>query len=252
MIAILSDIHGNLEAITAVLDDIQQQGVEKIYNLGDTVGYGPNPLECLDLAMGMDVTLLGCHDSAVLNNDAEGFCVGARHAAYWTRKHFDRIADASLHERRFNFLSKLPLRHEEGSHLYVHGSARNPLYEYLFPEDIFNERKLLRIGEAYDRICFVGHTHIPGIFEEQGPGKWQFICPEECESEYFVKDHRIIGNVGSVGQPRDLDDRACYVLFDGERIQFRRVEYDYEPTIRKIYAIPELIDFLGDRLREGR
>jgi diadenosine tetraphosphatase ApaH/serine/threonine PP2A family protein phosphatase len=136
--------------------------------------------------------------------------------------------------------------------LYVHGSPRNHLNEYVFPEDIENERKMTRLGEMFGRVCFNGHTHIPGIFIERSLGKWEFIGPEECETGFPIDGHRLICNVGSVGQPRDGDWRACYVLFDGSRIWFRRVAYDVETTIRKIYAVPELENFLGDRLRDGR
>jgi diadenosine tetraphosphatase ApaH/serine/threonine PP2A family protein phosphatase len=136
--------------------------------------------------------------------------------------------------------------------LYVHGSPRNHLNEYVFPEDIYNERKMTRLGEKFGRVCFNGHTHLPGIFVEHGLGRWEFVDPQECTSGFPIDKHRVICNVGSVGQPRDGDWRACYVLFDGRRIWFRRVAYDVEATIRKIYALPELENFFGDRLRQGR
>jgi diadenosine tetraphosphatase ApaH/serine/threonine PP2A family protein phosphatase len=136
--------------------------------------------------------------------------------------------------------------------LYVHVSPRNPLNEYVFPEDIYNERKMTRLGEKLDRICFNGHTHVPGIFLERAPGRWEFVDPSECPSGFSITGRRVICNVGAVGQPRDGDWRACYVLFDGVRIWFRRVAYDVETTIRKIYAVAELENFFGDRLRDGR
>jgi diadenosine tetraphosphatase ApaH/serine/threonine PP2A family protein phosphatase len=136
--------------------------------------------------------------------------------------------------------------------LYVHGSARNPLNEYVFPEDIYNPRKLERIGAVSGALCFAGHTHIPGVFRQQSRASWEFLHPEECERGLPVRGEKLIVNVGSVGQPRDDDERACYVVFDGERLRFRRVDYDYKTTARKIYAIPELDDIFGDRLREGR
>lgn len=104
----------------------------------------------------------------------------------------------------------------------------------------------------FDRICFCGHTHIPGVFLERSHGQWEFIHGEECERGFPVTGGTVICNVGAVGQPRDDDERACYALFDGVRIWLRRVEYDMEATIRKIYAVRQLDDFLGDRLREGR
>jgi diadenosine tetraphosphatase ApaH/serine/threonine PP2A family protein phosphatase len=136
--------------------------------------------------------------------------------------------------------------------LYVHGSPRNPLNEYVFPEDVQNERKMGQLGGKFERVCFNGHTHVPGIFLEDGPERWQFIGPEECASGFPLDRRKVICNVGAVGQPRDGDWRACYTLFDGARIWFRRVAYDVETTIKKIYAVSELDNWLGDRLRDGR
>ena len=93
---------------------------------------------------------------------------------------------------------------------------------------------MTQLGEEFGRVCFNGHTHVPGIFVERGPGRWEFVNPSECENGFPNVGSRIICNVGSVGQPRDGDWRACYVLFDGTRIWFRRVAYDVEATIRKI------------------
>ncbi|MBA4066638.1 MAG: phosphoesterase [Isosphaera sp.] len=250
MRAILSDIHGNLEALTAVLADIRTRGVDAVHNLGDTLGYGPNPVECLDLARRMDLVLLGNFDQAVLL-DPDGFCVSAEKSIFWARDQLRR-ATGPDREERLAFLGRLPRRHAEGDTLFVHGSARNPLNEYLFPEDIYNERKMARIGEAFGRLCFAGHTHVPGVFAERGPGRWEYIHAEECEQGLPVEGRRLICNVGAVGQPRDDDERAGYVLFDGDRLWFRRVPYDIEATVRKVYAVPELDNFLGDRLREGR
>ena len=132
--------------------------------------------------------------------------------------------------------------------MFVHGSPRNPLNEYIFPEDIYNQRKMERLFALVDKYCFVGHTHVPGIFTEH----LSFLEPEEVNYQYTLGEEKVIVNVGSVGQPRDGDPRACYVVLNGNKLIYRRVAYDFEPTIRKIYEIPELDNFLGDRLREGR
>ncbi len=251
MHAILSDVHGNLEAMLAVLADVERQGVRSMYNLGDTLGYGPNPVECLDLASCMSVGLLGNFDHAVLFHP-DGFCESAERSVLWSRAQLDTLKGTPAGRRRADYLSNLPRSHYEGEVLYVHGSARNPLNEYIFPEDIYNPQKMERVGAAFSQLCFCGHTHIPGIFREHGPGEWEFIHAEECERGFPVAGSKLICNVGAVGQPRDDDERACYAVFDGERVWLRRVEYDVETTIRKIYAVPELANFLGDRLREGR
>ena len=252
MRAIISDIHGNLEALQAVLNDIQTQGVEEIYCLGDVVGYGPNPRECVDLVMNCKLVLLGNHDQGALF-DPEGFNPPAERAIFWTRAQLESAnGDNGDRQRRWEFLVDRPRCHREEGLLFVHGSARNPLNEYVFPEDIYNQRKMERIFALVERTCFQGHTHVPGIFTEQQDDLYQFQSPEELDYLYKLNGRKVLCNVGSVGQPRDGDRRGCYVLFDGETIRYRRVDYDVEATIRKIYAINDLENFLGDRLRDGR
>jgi diadenosine tetraphosphatase ApaH/serine/threonine PP2A family protein phosphatase len=248
MKAILSDIHSNLEALQAVLEDIEAQSVEAIYCLGDIVGYGPNPRECLDLVMEWPVVLLGNHDQAVLF-DPRDFNPIAERATMWTRKQLEapvRSRDDS--ERRWEFLAERPLSHREGDFLFVHGSPSNPLNEYIFPEDIYTPRKLERLFGQVERYCMHGHTHLPGIVTED----FQFYSPEDLDYVYALGDQKALINVGSVGQPRDGDWRACYVLLDDQTIYYRRVEYDVDTTVKKIHATPELDRFLGDRIRQGR
>ena len=252
MKAIISDIHGNLEALQAVLKDIENQGVEEIYCLGDVVGYGPNPRECVDLVMSCKLVLLGNHDQGALF-DPEGFNPPAERAIFWTRAQLESAnGDNGDRQRRWEFLVGRPRCHREEGLLFVHGSARNPLNEYVFPEDIYNQRKMERIFALVERTCFQGHTHVPGIFTEIQDDLYQFQSPEELDYLFKLNDRKLLCNVGSVGQPRDGDRRGCYVLFDGETIRYRRVDYDVETTIRKIYAINDLENFLGDRLRDGR
>jgi predicted phosphodiesterase len=251
--AIISDIHSNLEALQAVLADIEKQGVSDIYCLGDVIGYGPNPRECIDLIMNCQVVILGNHDQGALF-DPDGFNRTAEMAIFWTRAQLESPGDPrTLREKRWEFLAERPRSHKEGDFLFVHGSARNPLNEYVFPEDIYNQRKMDRIFQLVDKYCFQGHTHVPGIFTEARDGaEAKFLTPEEIEHTYKLEGQKTLCNVGSVGQPRDLDPRACYVLLSEDTIRYRRVEYDIETTIKKIYGIQELDNFLGDRLREGR
>jgi diadenosine tetraphosphatase ApaH/serine/threonine PP2A family protein phosphatase len=266
--ALISDIHGNLEALEVVLDDIKAQGISEIFCLGDIIGYGPNPRECIDRVMeSCHVTLLGNHDQGAMF-DPDGFNVGAERAIFWTREQLESANDRTNNERRWEFLGELPRTYRLNAFLFVHGSPRNPLSEYVFPEDIYNHRKMERLFQLVDRFCFQGHTHIPGVFTEN----FQFFSPEEIDHEYTLGEGKVMINVGSVGQPRDGDPRACYVILDDGtdgseggaggasstpgsgpvRVTFRRLVYDYETTIQKIYAIPELEPFLGDRLRQGR
>ncbi len=244
--AIISDIHGNLEALQAVLEDIASQDIRRIYCLGDVVGYGPNPRECLDLCLQFEVCLLGNHDNGALF-DPGGFSSGAERAIFWTRRMLEDVSDPAA-ERRWKFLARLPRTHRDNGTMFVHGSPRNPLSEYVFPEDANNVNKMARIFSFIDRVCFHGHTHVPGVFTETG----KFYSPRELGNEIRIESTRLLVNVGSVGQPRDNDPRACYVVLEGDRINFRRVTYPNEQTRQKILAIPELDNFLGDRLLEGR
>jgi diadenosine tetraphosphatase ApaH/serine/threonine PP2A family protein phosphatase len=249
--ALISDIHSNIAALTAVLADIRQLGVEEIFCLGDTVGYGPNPGECIDEVMKCEVCLLGNHDQGALF-DPEGFNTGAERAIFWTRSELENCAESAAEgAKRWDFLGELPRNHRDGPYLFVHGSARNPLNEYVFPEDIYNRRKMEKIFALVEKHVFQGHTHVPGVFTED----FRFYSPDEFGDLYRLADEKTMINVGSVGQPRDGDPRSCYVVLEDDpvpQVRFRRVEYDLEDTIRKIYAIPELDNFLGDRLRDGR
>lgn len=250
--ALVSDIHGNSEALQAVMEDIRRQGAQRIYCLGDVVGYGPDPGRCLDRIMdACDVVILGNHDQAALF-DPDGFNPVALQAIYWTRDQLEKRAGGPEQtERRWDFLGNMPRSLREGPFLYTHGSPREPTNEYVFPEDVYNQRKMDALFDRVERYSFQGHTHIPGVFTASG----EFITPEECDYHFDLTGQKTLFNVGSVGQPRDSDPRACYAIVhenDTPKVEFRRVEYELEATIKKIYAIPELDNMLGDRLRSGR
>lgn len=246
--ALISDIHSNLEALEAVLADIAAQGITEIYCLGDIVGYGPNPCECIDLVMKCDVCLLGNHDQGALF-DPEGFNTGAERAIFWTREQLESgRGTPEQAASRWDFLGELPRNRREDGVLYVHGSARNPLNEYVFPEDIYNQRKMEKLFSLIEHHCFQGHTHVPGVFTEEP----RFYSPDEIGCEYRLGEEKTMTNIGSVGQPRDGNPKACYVVLEDDLIRFRRVEYPVDKTVEKIYETQELDNFLGDRLREGR
>lgn len=250
--AIISDIHGNLEGLEGVLAHIKDKGISEIYCLGDIIGYGPNPRECIDLVIdNTSMCLLGNHDQGALF-DPEGFNQGAERAIFWTRKMLES-GDPKGNKRRWEFLGELPRMFRDGDFLYVHGSARNPLNEYVFPEDIYNQRKMERIFGLVKQFCFQGHTHIPGVFTED----LNFLAPEEIDMQYKLGGQKVLVNVGSVGQPRNGDNRSSYVILEGSAeegyvVKFQRVDYDFGKTAEKIYNIPDLDNFLGDRLRDGR
>ena len=257
MLAIISDIHANTEALQAVLDDIAARDVESIVCLGDVIGYGPEPRECLELIRKhASVTLLGNHDFAVLY-EPENFNVGAEAAAFWTRQQIEAESSDTNRSAWWEFLGALEMRHvmgngqaDAGPMVFVHGSPRRPVNEYIFPDDVYNNAsKLQGLFDRFDHLCFVGHTHVPGVFVETP----DFYTPEELEYVYEIDpNHKALINVGSVGQPRDRDNRASYVLYEPNVVRFIRVPYDYEAVIEKVLPIPELDDYLGFRLREGR
>jgi len=250
VIAIISDIHANLEAFKAVLEDIEGQGVDEIYCLGDFVGYGPSPRECIDLAVGFDLALRGNHEEALLTEFyGAAFNLKARNSIDWTRAQLSPLnEDRYDNLKRWDFLDSLETTHRNGNVLYLHGTPRDPISEYLYPRDIYRPGKLKAILEHVDWLLFCGHTHVPGIWTQD----MIFLTPQEVNYRYHLVNKKTVINVGSVGQPRDGDLRACYVLFDGSRVLFRKVDYRVETTARKIREIPDLDDFLAERLLEGR
>jgi len=250
MQAIISDVHSNLEAFTTVLEDIRQRGITEMICLGDLVGYGPNPKECLDLAAEFRLCLLGNHEEAVLfEAQTQGFNPRASEAVKWTARQFDMLGeDRADNARRWDFMGSMPRIYSSNGIMLVHGSPSDPTREYVYTTDVRNPNKMERVFAQIEHLCFVGHTHIPGIWTED----MTYRAPAEMDNTYRITSGKTIINVGSVGQPRDNDNRACYVLFDGSTVQFIKLKYDFETTIGKIHATPELARSLGDRLRDGR
>ena len=163
--ALISDIHGNLAALKAVIADIAEQDVEETICLGDIIGYGPNPCECLDEVIAKcQLTILGNHDQAALF-DPDGFNPMALQAIYWTRDQLDNGPGSPVQvNRRWDFLGELPRYVNDGIYRFVHGSPRDPTNEYVFPEYVFDQRKMEILFGKVKRYCFMGHTHLPGVF----------------------------------------------------------------------------------------
>lgn len=258
----ISDIHGNAVALRAVLDDIARRGVDRIVCLGDIVGYGPDPLESVDLVRKhCEWCLMGNHDFAVVY-EPTNFNPQAESAAFWTREQFDAEPDAGLRQARYEFLSRLRVRiaeqlpGENGSGpvslLAVHGSPRRPINEYIFPDDALHAAdKLASIFRRVEQLAICGHTHVPGVFTSEP----DFYPPHELGEQPVYKwlaGEKAVVNVGSVGQPRDNDPRACYAILSAVDVEFVRVAYDIQATASKIKAIPELHDYLGERLFQGK
>jgi len=255
-IAVISDIHGNLSALTAVLDDIARRGVERIVCLGDVVGYGPDPTACLDIVIERcELSLMGNHDFAVVY-EPDNFNLGAEAACYWTREVLENEPDKAARDRRWDFLGGLRvtamLRRDAspvGEVMLVHGSPRRPVNEYIFPDDIYNApNKLQGVFDRFEKLCLIGHSHVPGVFMPAP----DFYSPDELGGTYAIDDTKALINVGSVGQPRDRDVRASYAVLEDGLVRFVRVPYDVEATVTKVHAVAKLDDYLGNRLREGR
>ena len=247
--ALISDIHGNLEALEAVLADIDSRGIEEIYFLGDLVGYGPNPQACIDLvASRAKLHMMGNHDHALLTV-AVGFNRIAKQAIDFLREEMRPDDGDTDKTHRWEYLENLVKRHEEGELLFVHASPREPIYEYVLETDaIFGREKLEKIFSKMDHLCFVGHTHVPGVMMEEP--HWHGV--KELEYEWEFTPGKQIVNLGSVGQPRDRDSRASYLELGDKGCSWHRVEYDIETVIEKVKAIESLDDRNGLRLLQGR
>lgn len=259
MCALISDIHANLEALEAVFAHIDAHiHAKKINCLGDVVGYGPDPTAVIDLVeKRCEWSLMGNHDCAMLHSPA-GFNDVAADAIACQRTQLDPGAEehepgifAALRKKhRWKFLQHLPERVQDGGVLFVHASPRSPTAGYIFPRDIVQNPSMLKENfKLVTRRCYVGHTHRPGVFTEEP----RFYAPTEVGMEFRFAGHaKLIINVGSVGQPRDGDWRACYATICEDAIRWHRVEYDVQKTIEKVLANPCLDGRCGLRLLRGR
>ncbi|MHC4920133.1 MAG: metallophosphoesterase family protein [Planctomycetota bacterium] len=251
MIAFISDIHSNTAALGACLRQIEAVGADRIICLGDVIGYGPEPRETLlKIIEVCEFSMLGNHEHGSMFY-ASDFNPKARIALDWTRDQLN-LRDCPREEnmRLWNYLSDMRQRYEEDNFLLVHGSPRDPIKEYMVPRDVEDSEKM---GECFEQmgdaqLCFVGHSHVPGVYEEFGG----FKTPEDLGGNYDIGEGRALINVGSVGQPRDGDTRATFATLNESTVNFHRVEYDIQTTQEKIRAIPELPDDLAERLEKGR
>ena len=242
--AIISDLHSNTEALGAVLSRLEKEGVERIVCLGDVVGYGPYPEECYRLVQERaSVRLLGNHEHALLKGPRH-FNPVAAEAIRWTKKKLGRGSDI------LKDIRTLKAAHLEKNRLFVHGSVENPLFNYV-PEIDTNEtyKEIIEVlthqFEKFD-TCFVGHNHRPFLCTMDGT-----LYPHQKVSTFSIDNQKLYVSVGSVGQPRDRDIRACYVVLDEGLVHYRRVEYDAQKTADAIIN-RGLPPFLGQRLLEGR
>jgi predicted phosphodiesterase len=241
IVAVVSDTHGNLEALKAVLAHAEERGADGVWCTGDMVGYGPNPAEVIDELRRRDAVLVaGNHDlAACARIGVEAFNPIAAAAAGWTGR--------TLSSEHRAFLEELPLVETTGDFTLVHGTLREPEWEYLLEL----EQAEAQFARQQTRYSIVGHTHVPMVVRERSgrPAMRRAKTGETIE----LGDERLILNPGGTGQPRDGDPRAPYILYDASAatITFHRVEYDIATTQRKIRdaGLPE---WLGLRLERGQ
>lgn len=238
---IFSDIHSNLEAFEAVIAAYKKEAIDKYLCVGDVVGYAANPKECLaEVRQIAAATVAGNHDWAAVELFPDNyFNPVAKIAITWTRQ--------NLSESESNFLKSLPLLFQNADLTLVHGTLNNPEeFSYLFSSSLAEETfKLLTTP-----VCFVGHTHIPGMFVQDKNGAIRYLRQAILD---ILPENRYIINVGSVGQPRDANPKAAYCVFDTHKRQvcIKRVTYSMSDTVKKIDAAG-LPRFLADRLLWGR
>lgn len=234
-IAILSDIHGNLEALNAAMEYIRGNDIDTIYCLGDVVGYGPNPNECVDIIRNnCEKVVIGNHDHAVLGlTSTEYFNDFAKISTYWTSN--------ILTDENREFLKSLSFKEVVGDILLVHSTPSNPtMWHYILSE--IDARQ--ELGHFEQKICFIGHSHFPIIFYADGFSRKSKMILDNSE--------RYIVNVGSIGQPRDGNPKSCFCVYNDatHEIEYVRLDYEVQKTREKIISAG-LPVFLADRLIKG-
>jgi diadenosine tetraphosphatase ApaH/serine/threonine PP2A family protein phosphatase len=238
---ILSDVHSNIEALSAVFDALDQQRIDSFLCLGDVVGYGASPNECCELIRERcDLTLLGNHDAAVAGRmDYSFYYEAARHALDWSA--------GVLTGANRDWLRVLPYTYRVGDVGFSHGSPLDPeAYEYIFALE--QARELIPFLQDLPEITFIGHSHLCKAFAVGAAQANDVIAPQFG----LRRSYRYLVSVGSVGQPRDNDPRSCCTIFDTDTrsVQFLRVGYDIEKSAQKIYDA-DLAPNFGRRLFLG-
>lgn len=225
-IAVMSDIHGNMDALEKVLEDIDRQRPEAVFSLGDTIGYGAEPerVVCTLSARGV-LSVLGNHEKAINEPGFLGwFNAAARQSLDWTR--------TALSAESIDLIRELPAQRSAANCRFVHGFPPDSPTVYLFHADA--RRKLSALAAIPERFCFVGHTHVLALFASDGHALTEYECQEgairlDPEMKYLI-------NIGAVGQPRDGDLRAKYVIWDDSlnQLEIRCVPYDAAAAAAKI------------------
>lgn len=274
--AILSDIHGNIEALEAVLEDMKKYNPDKVIVLGDTIGYGPNPRECLIKASRIaDILLIGNHEKEAVEPEENEMCGDAREMLEYTVKQleglpqWEKIKDG-IHKKGYD---NMGIAKQEGL-LFVHASPEKPVVQYIWPGHpshhiIYNDQLDEHLSELLAQSdithAFCGHTHTPAILTEYknkslfdvhnewnrtytfiGPNTIFYVpsgntvikSPDQRFHNVKFQEAKMIINPGSVGQPRDSNPDASYAIYNGNSVKFIRVPYDHEKTKNKVLKLP--------------
>lgn len=245
LIAIMTDLHANREAVSACLASAEEHGAQRYAFLGDLVGYGADPGWVVDTVMAYvqsgALVVRGNHDEAVVQVASTQMHSEARQAIDWTR--------AQLNEAQLAFLRNLPLTVEDNECLFVHASALNP-QQWEYVSGTLEAVKSMHATRC--RITFCGHVHEPALYNLSPTGKVAHFTPTADYSIPLSTHRRWLAIPGSVGQPRDGNPTACYALFDDVRgeLTYLRVPYDHETAAKKI-AAAGLPPSFGTRLEQG-
>jgi predicted phosphodiesterase len=246
--AIVADIHSNGEALRAVFEDLRRREIKHVMCLGNIVGIGPEPGYCVDFVRkNCFTTLLGNLDYGIVHKTATCTESTAR-ALAWARAIIES-GDPDEAADRWKFFEKLPERFDKNGITFVHGSPRDPVSEFLFPEDVErNPAKIVDSFELFDKVLFVGHSHIPGVFQQN----LTFESERSLEGKFhYRRGTKVIINVGSVGQSRDGDNRACYIEINKNFMSWHRVSYDVDSVAKKIEETEALFSIVARRIKEA-
>ncbi|MFO8052859.1 MAG: metallophosphoesterase family protein [Candidatus Omnitrophota bacterium] len=237
---IFSDIHSNLEALTEAINYFNSQKIDRFICLGDIVGYGPNPQECLEIINKLKPkTIAGNHDWATVEKfNPDFFNWHAREAIFWTRRHINKTG--------WKYLHSLPLLYQEDKFQCVHGSLDKPKE---FNYTITSHQAQVNFSLLNQQLCFIGHSHLAEVFSQ----KENQIKHLRKEKITIKNDKRYIVNVGSIGQPRDGDPRLSLCIYDTDKqlLSFKRIKYNIKKTANKITK-NKLPEFLAQRLYLGQ
>lgn len=244
-VAIISDIHGNLEALKAVIDDIEARQIARVWCLGDIVGYGPQPDECIEQLRRLPlISVAGNHDLGIIGRlDLTYFNAPGQAAIAWQKP---RISFKNI-----NYLKGLAAKERpEPDVIMVHASLRDPAWEYIYSARI----AAANFKYLETNICFFAHTHLPIIYWQPDGRELKTIIPPVNQEYKLANDNsRWLINPGSVGQPRDNNPKAAYLIFDRKEmtLESRRLDYPINQT-RELISKAGLPSFLSERLVVGK